>query len=255
MFWEHVYNLPEGSKSSKGRAIQNVFPISSGDKISCVLAVDNLKNEEYVSSHFLVFATKKGLIKKTILKAYCNIRSNGIRAIAIREDDELLNVKVTDGNQEIILATKDGKAIRFNESTVRAIGRASMGVRGVKVRDNSNKNEVVGMVTLDLQNKDKTLLVVSEHGLGKRSHIDDYRVTSRGCMGVKTIDITSKTGNLVAIEDVTDDDELILINNAGIAIRISVKDIRIIGRVTQGVSLKKTVEGEVIKSVAKIKNI
>ena len=255
MFWEHVYNLPEGSKSSKGRAIQNVFPISSGDKISCVLAVDNLKNEEYVSSHYLVFATKKGLIKKTILKAYCNIRSNGIRAIAIRDDDELLNVKVTDGNQEIILATKDGKAIRFNESTVRAIGRTSMGVRGVKVRDNSNKNEVVGMVTLDLQNKDKTLLVVSEHGLGKRSHIDDYRVTSRGCLGVKTIDITSKTGNLVAIEDVTDDDELILINNAGIAIRISVKDIRIIGRVTQGVSLKKTVEGEVIKSVAKIKNI
>ncbi|MBQ2350060.1 MAG: DNA gyrase subunit A [Cytophagales bacterium] len=257
MFWEHVYNLPVGTKNSKGRAIQNIFPISPEDKISCVLAVDNLKDEDYVSSHYLIFATKKGLIKKTILKDYCNVRYNGIRAIEIRGDDELLKVSVTDGTNEIILATKDGKAIRFNENTIRPSGRITMGVRGVVVRSNNikNKNEVVGMVTLDLKNKDKTLLVVSEYGSGKRSNIEDYRVTSRGCVGVKTIDITSKTGELVAIEDVTDEDELILINNAGIAIRIAVKDIRVIGRITQGVILKKTAEGEVIMSIAKIKTV
>ena len=252
MFWEHVYNLPEGSKNSKGRAIQNIFSISNDDKVACVLSVDDLKNEEYVSSHFLVFATKKGLIKKTTLKAYCNIRSTGIRAIDIRDDDELLAVNLTSGNHEIILATQKGKAIRFNESTVRTVGRASMGVKGVDIGVNS---QVVGMVALDPKNNGKTLLVVSEYGFGKRSKIEDYRITNRGGKGVKTIDITPKTGMLVSIDEVSDDDELILINNIGIAIRISIKNIRIAGRNTQGVILIKLPKGEVIKSIAKVKTV
>ncbi len=193
LYWKNVYELPEGAKNTKGRAIQNIFPIDH-DRLACILDVDNLDNEEYLNSHYIIFCTKKGIIKKTTLKAYSNVRANGIHGINIVEGDELLDVKLTDGYQEIILATKNGKAIRFNESKVRPIGRTSIGVRGVNLDDNTVDNEVVGIVTLDQNDKDKTLLVVSERGFGKRSDIDDYRITNRGGKGVKTMNITPKTG-------------------------------------------------------------
>ena len=223
--------------------------------MACILDVDNLDNEEYLNSHYIIFCTKKGTIKKTTLKAYSNVRANGIHGINIVDGDELLDVKLTDGYQEIILATKNGKAIRFNESTVRPVGRTSIGVRGVNLDDNTPDNEVVGIVTLDPNNKDKTLLVVSERGFGKRSDIDDYRITNRGCKGVITLNITPKTGRLVSICDVKKDDELMIINDSGVSIRISVNNIRVAGRNTQGVTLIKVPKDESIKSIAKIENI
>ena len=254
LYWKNVYELPEGAKNTKGRAIQNIFPIDH-DRLACILDVDNLDNEEYLNSHYIIFCTKKGIIKKTTLKAYSNVRANGIHGINIVEGDELLDVKLTDGYQEIILATKNGKAIRFNESKVRPIGRTSIGVRGVNLDDNTVDNEVVGIVTLDQNDKDKTLLVVSERGFGKRSDIDDYRITNRGGKGVKTMNITPKTGRLVSICDVKKDDELMIINNSGVAIRISINNIRIAGRNTQGVTLIKVPKDDVIKSIARISNI
>ena len=255
LYWKNVYELPEGAKNTKGRAIQNIFPIDPNDRLACILDVDNLDNEEYLNSHYIIFCTKKGTIKKTTLKAYSNVRSNGIHAINIIDGDELLDVKLTDGYQEIILATKNGKAIRFNESTVRPVGRTSIGVRGVNLDDNTPDNEVVGIVTLDTNDKNRTLLVVSERGFGKRSDIEDYRITNRGGKGVKTINITPKTGRLVSICDVKKDDELMIINNSGVAIRISINNIRIAGRNTQGVTLIKVPKDEVIKSIAKISNV
>ena len=252
LYWENVYELPEGTKNSKGRAIQNIFPIEPDDRLACVLNVEDLNNEEYLNSHYVVFCTKKGIIKKTILKAYSNVRSSGIHAINIVDGDELLDAKITDGYQEIILATRDGKAIRFDESNVRPVGRTSIGVKGIDV---SGDNEVVGFVSIDPNDKTKTLLVVSERGFGKRSDIEDYRITKRGGKGVKTINITPKTGNLVSIESVKQDDELMIINDSGVAIRINVRDIRISSRATQGVTLIRVPKGEVIKSIAKIECI
>ena len=252
LYWKNVYELPEGAKNTKGRAIQNIFPIGVNDKLACVLDVDNLTDEEYLNNHYVFFCTKRGTIKKTLLKEYSNVRSNGIHAIKIDEGDELLDVKITDGTQEIIIATRKGKAIRFNEAKVNPVGRIARGVRGISIGE---KNEVVGAVVINQNDKNKTLLVVSELGFGKRSDIEDYRITNRGGVGVKTINITKKTGELVAIEEVEQKDELMIINASGVAIRIKVEDIRIAGRDTQGVTLIKVTNGECIKNIAKIKNI
>ena len=252
LYWKNVYELPEGAKNTKGRAIQNIFPIGVNDKLACVLDVDNLTDEEYLNNHYVFFCTKRGTIKKTLLKEYSNVRSNGIHAIKIDEGDELLDVKITDGTQEIIIATRKGKAIRFNEKKVNPVGRITRGVRGISIGEN---NEVVGAVVINQNDKNKTLLVVSELGFGKRSDIEDYRITNRGGVGVKTINITKKTGELVAIEEVEQKDELMIINASGVAIRIRVEDINISGRNTQGVTLIKVPNGECIKNIAKIKNI
>ena len=252
LYWKNVYELPEGAKNTKGRAIQNIFPIGVNDKLACVLDVDNLTDEEYLNNHYVFFCTKRGTIKKTLLKEYSNVRSNGIHAIKIDEGDELLDVKITDGTQEIIIATRKGKAIRFNETKVNPVGRIARGVRGISIGEN---NEVVGAVVINQNDKNKTLLVVSELGFGKRSDIEDYRITNRGGVGVKTINITKKTGELVAIEEVEQKDELMIINASGVAIRIRVEDINISGRNTQGVTLIKVPNGECIKNIAKIKNI
>ena len=252
LYWKNVYELPEGAKNTKGRAIQNIFPIGVNDKLACVLDVDNLTDEEYLNNHYVFFCTKRGTIKKTLLKEYSNVRSNGIHAIKIDEGDELLDVKITDGTQEIIIATRKGKAIRFNETKVNPVGRIARGVRGISIGE---KNEVVGAVVINQNDKNKTLLVVSELGFGKRSDIEDYRITNRGGVGVKTINITKKTGELVAIEEVEQKDELMIINASGVAIRIRVEDINISGRNTQGVTLIKVPNGECIKSIAKIRNI
>ena len=252
LYWKNVYELPEGAKNTKGRAIQNIFPIGVNDKLACVLDVDNLTDEEYLNNHYVFFCTKRGTIKKTLLKEYSNVRSNGIHAIKIDEGDELLDVKITDGTQEIIIATRKGKAIRFNEKKVNPVGRIARGVRGISIGE---KNEVVGAVVINQNDKNKTLLVVSELGFGKRSDIEDYRITNRGGVGVKTINITKKTGELVAIEEVEQKDELMIINASGVAIRIRVEDINISGRNTQGVTLIKVPNGECIKNIAKIKNI
>lgn len=252
LYWKNVYELPEGAKNTKGRAIQNIFPIGVNDKLACVLDVDNLTDEEYLNNHYVFFCTKRGTIKKTLLKEYSNVRSNGIHAIKINEGDELLDVKITDGTQEIIIATRKGKAIRFNETKVNPVGRIARGVRGISIGEN---NEVVGAVVINQNDKNKTLLVVSELGFGKRSDIEDYRITNRGGVGVKTINITKKTGELVAIEEVEQKDELMIINASGVAIRIRVEDINISGRNTQGVTLIKVPNGECIKNIAKIKNI
>ena len=252
LYWKNVYELPEGAKNTKGRAIQNIFPIGVNDKLACVLDVDNLTDEEYLKNHYVLFCTKRGIIKKTLLEEYSNVRSNGIHAIKIDEGDELLDVKITDGTQEIIIATRKGKAIRFNETKVNPVGRIARGVRGISIGEN---NEVVGAVVINQNDKNKTLLVVSELGFGKRSDIEDYRITNRGGVGVKTINITKKTGELVAIEEVEEKDELMIINASGVAIRIRVEDINISGRNTQGVTLIKVSNGEYIKNIAKIKNI
>ena len=252
LYWKNVYELPEGAKNTKGRAIQNIFTIGVNDKLACVLDVDNLTDEEYLNNHYVFFCTKRGTIKKTLLKEYSNVRSNGIHAIKIDEGDELLDVKITDGTQEIIIATRKGKAIRFNETKVNPVGRVARGVRGISIGE---KNEVVGAVVINQNDKNKTLLVVSELGFGKRSDIEDYRITNRGGVGVKTINITKKTGELVAIEEVEQKDELMIINASGVAIRIRVEDINISGRNTQGVTLIKVPKGECIKNIAKIKNI
>ena len=252
LYWKNVYELPEGAKNTKGRAIQNIFPIGVNDKLACVLDVDNLTDEEYLKNHYVLFCTKRGIIKKTLLEEYSNVRSNGIHAIKIDEGDELLDVKITDGTQEIIIATRKGKAIRFNETKVNPVGRIARGVRGISIGGN---NEVVGAVVINQNDKNKTLLVVSELGFGKRSDIEDYRITNRGGVGVKTINITKKTGELVAIEEVEQKDELMIINASGVAIRIRVEDINISGRNTQGVTLIKVPNGECIKNIAKIKNI
>ena len=252
LYWKNVYELPEGAKNTKGRAIQNIFPIGVNDKLACVLDVDNLTDEEYLNNHYVFFCTKRGTIKKTLLKEYSNVRSNGIHAIKIDEGDELLDVKITDGTQEIIIATRKGKAIRFKEAKVKPVRRIARGVRGISIGKN---NEVVGAVVINQNDKNKTLLVVSELGFGKRSDIEDYRITNRGGVGVKTINITKKTGELVAIEEVEQKDELMIINASGVAIRIRVEDINISGRNTQGVTLIKVPNGECIKNIAKIKNI
>ncbi|HEY8401231.1 MAG TPA: DNA gyrase subunit A [Cytophagaceae bacterium] len=251
LFWLKVYEIPEGSKTSKGRAIQNLINIESGDKVSAVVNVKNLQDEDYINNNFLVMCTVKGTIKKTSLEAYSRPRSSGINAITINEGDSLLDVRLTNGSNDIVIALRSGRAIRFNESLVRPMGRTAAGVRGVSLAGPDDR--VIGLVCVSCSDND--LLVVSEKGYGKRSDISGYRITNRGGKGVKTINITEKTGHLVAIKDVTDNDELMIINKSGITIRLSIKDLRVMGRVSQGVRLIKLSEGDEISSVAKIERI
>jgi DNA gyrase subunit A len=258
-FWLKVYEIPEGEKTSMGRAIQNLMNIPKEDKIQVILPVKNLKEDEYLDNNFLTFCTKNGTIKKTTLRAYSNVRQGGVNAIEIREGDELVQVAMTTGKSEIVIATKNGRAIRFNESKVRAMGRTATGVRGVDMVDDND--EVVGMITVNTDNKNETVLVLSETGYGKRSYLDDpetgeaeYRVTNRGGKGVKTLNITEKTGKLVSILNVTDDDHIMIINKSGIAIRTEVDQLRVMGRATQGVRIIKLGEKDTIAAIAKIAN-
>ncbi len=247
-FWMRVYEIPEGSRTSKGRAIQNLINIEQDDKVKAFICTQDLKDEEYVNSHFVIMATKKGTVKKTSLEQYSRPRQNGINAITIREDDELLEAKLTTGTSQIFLGLKSGKAIRFEESKTRPMGRNASGVRGIRLADDND--EVVGMVSV--HNFEDDILVVSERGYGKRSNIEDYRITNRGGKGVKTISITKKTGNLVAIKNVTDTDDLMIINKSGIAIRMGVEDLRVMGRATQGVRLINLKDSDSIAAVAKV---
>jgi DNA gyrase subunit A len=248
VFWLKVYEIPEGSKTSKGRAIQNLINIAADDKVKTILNVDNLKDDAYINNTFVVLCTKKGIIKKTTLEAYSRPRTNGINAITVREGDTLLEAKLTGGSHEIIMAIKSGKAIRFNESTVRPMGRNASGVRGVSLP--TEQDEVIGMICVE--NPEKNILVVSEKGFGKRSELDDYRVTNRGGKGVKTINITDKTGDLVAIADVEDSDDLMIITKNGTMIRMAVADLRVMGRATQGVKLINIRNEDAIASVTKV---
>jgi DNA gyrase subunit A len=249
-FWMKVYEVPEGAKATKGRPIQNLIAMPKEDQIKAFISVDSLKDDDYLDNNFIIMCTKNGVIKKTTLRAYSRPRANGIYAITIRDGDELLEAKMTDGKNEILMAKKSGKAIRFNESLVRPMGRTAAGVRGVKLE--SDKDEVVGMVCVG-NIEDETIMVVSEKGYGKRTAVEDYRITGRGGKGVKTLNITEKTGNLVTIKAVTDEDELMIINKSGIAIRLPLDQLRVMGRATQGVRLIKMREGDEIASVAKVK--
>lgn len=234
-YWLKVYEIPEGSKNSKGRAVQNMLNIEPDDKINAFIRVKNLQDPEYNSTHNLVFCTKKGIIKKTCLEAYSRPRTNGVNAILIREDDKVIQVRLTDGNSDIVIANRNGRAIRFHESKVREMGRVATGVRGMTL-DEDGEDEVVGMVCI--QNPEKeTIMVVSEQGYGKRSDINDYRITNRGGKGVKTLNITEKTGKLVAIKSVTDENDIVIINKSGITLRMKLSDVRVMGRATQGVRL------------------
>ncbi|MRI00278.1 DNA gyrase subunit A [Kriegella sp. EG-1] len=247
-FWMRVYEIPEGSKTSKGRAIQNLINIEQDDMVKAFICTQDLKDEEYVNSHYVIMATKQGTVKKTSLEQYSRPRQNGINAIGVREGDELLEAKLTTGTSEIFLGLKSGKAIRFEESKTRPMGRNASGVRGIRLADEND--EVIGMVSV--HDFDDEILVVSENGYGKRSSIDDYRVTNRGGKGVKTISITEKTGGLVAIKNVCDSDDLMIINKSGIAIRMSVEDLRVMGRATQGVKLINIKGNDSIAAVAKV---
>lgn len=251
VFWKKVYGLPEGTKASKGRAIQNLINIESGDKVRAVINVENLTDEEYINNNFVMMCTENGTIKKTALEAYSRPRQNGINAITVKDGDRLLEVKLTNGENHIVIAKRMGKAIHFNESDVRPMGRMASGVRGVTLEGEEDK--VVGMVCISRD--DANLLVVSEKGYGKRSSIDDYRITKRGGKGVKTINITEKTGKLVAIKEVIDTDDLMIINKSGITIRMAVEDLRVMGRATQGVKLIRLNENDEISSVEKIERI
>ena len=247
-FWMRVYEIPEGSKTSKGRAIQNLINIEPDDKVKAFICTQDLKDEEYINNHFVIMATKKGQVKKTALEQYSRPRINGINAITIREDDELLEAKLTTGNSQVMLAIKSGKAIRFEEEKTRPMGRSASGVRGITLADDND--EVVGMIAVDDQETD--ILVVSANGYGKRSPLDDYRITNRGGKGVKTISITDKTGELVAIKNVSDNDDLMIINRSGLAIRMGVDNLRVMGRATQGVRLINLKGNDAIAAVAKV---
>ncbi len=247
-FWMRVYEIPEGSKNSKGRAIQNLINIEQDDRVKAFICTQDLKDEDYVNSNFVIMATKMGQVKKTSLEQYSRPRSNGINAISIRDNDELLEAKLTNGNSQIMLAVKSGKAIRFEESKTRPMGRNASGVRGIRLKDDSD--EVVGMISVN--DMDANILVVSENGYGKRSSLEDYRLTNRGGKGVKTISITDKTGKLVTIKSVSDNDDLMIINKSGIAIRMQVEDLRVMGRATQGVKVISIKDGDNIAAVAKV---
>lgn len=234
-YWLKVYEIPEGTKNSKGRAIQNLLNIDPDDKVNAFIRVKGLSDSEYINSHYLIFGTKNGVVKKTVLEAYSRPRQNGVNAITIREDDQVIEVRLTDGNSEVIMANRNGRAIRFPESKVRTMGRTATGVRGMTL-DEDGTDEVIGMICVNPENPEN-ILVVSEQGYGKRSDLEDYRVTNRGGKGVKTINITEKTGKLVSIKAVTDDNDLMIINKSGIAIRIKVEDLRVMGRATQGVRI------------------
>ncbi|WP_430424734.1 DNA gyrase subunit A [Maribacter litoralis] len=247
-FWMRVFEIPEGSRTSKGRAIQNLINIEQDDSVKAFICTQDLKDEEYINAHYVIMATKKGVVKKTSLEQYSRPRQNGINAITVRDGDELLEAKLTTGSSEIFLGLKSGKAIRFEESKTRPMGRNASGVRGITLAN--EEDEVIGMVSV--HNFEEEILVVSEKGYGKRSSIDDYRVTNRGGKGVKTISVTDKTGGLVAIKNVTDSDDLMIINKSGIAIRMSVEDLRVMGRATQGVRLINIKGNDSIAAVAKV---
>ena len=247
-FWMRVYEIPEGSKTSKGRAIQNLINIEQDDKVKAFICTKDLKDEDYINNHYVIMATKKGQVKKTSLEQYSRPRVNGINAITIKDEDELLEAKLTDGNSQVMLALKSGKAIRFEEAKTRPMGRNASGVRGIRLQH--DKDEVIGMVSVnDMQSN---ILVVSSNGYGKRSKLEDYRITNRGGKGVKTISITEKTGDLVAIKNVDDSNGLMIINKSGIAIRMAVEDLRVMGRATQGVRLINIKDGDSIAAVAKV---
>ncbi len=248
-YWLKVYNIPEGNKTSKGRAIQNLISLSPDDKVKAFINVKDLENEEYISSNFIIMATRNGTIKKTALEAYSRPRLSGINAINIEDQDSLLEARLTNGKNEIMLATKKGKLVRFNEETVRPVGRNSIGVKGVTL--DGADDEVIGMVCVNDPLKD-SLLVVSEKGYGKRSEVEEYRKTNRGAKGVKTINVTEKTGNLIAVKVVQDDDDLMIINKSGVTIRMKVEELRVMGRATQGVRLIRLDDDDEIASVAKV---
>ncbi|MDF2436399.1 MAG: gyrase, subunit [Bacteroidota bacterium] len=248
-FWMRAFEVPEGNRQSKGRAIQNLINIPSDDKVKAFINVKNLADEDYINNNFIIMCTKNGIIKKTTLEAYSRPRQNGINAITVRDGDTLLEVLLTNGTNEIMLASKAGKVVRFNESAVRPMGRNASGVRGINLGD-ENDNEVIGMIAMP--DKESDVMVVSEKGYGKRSDIEEYRVTNRGGKGVKTINITDKTGTLIAIKDVTDKNDLMIINRSGIIIRLSVADLRVIGRATQGVRLINLKETDSIAAVTKV---
>ena len=248
VFWMRVFEVPEGSKVSKGRAIQNLINIESDDKVKAFLNTKDLKDNDYVNSHYVMMVTKNGIVKKTSLEQYSRPRQNGIAAITIREGDELLDAKLTDGNSQIMLAARNGKAVRFEESKIRSMGRTASGVRGITLA--GDNDEVVGTVSVSDMTKD--ILVVSEKGYGKRSSLDAYRITNRGGKGVKTINVTDKTGYLVSLKDVTDEDDLMIITKKGLTIRIPVADLRVMGRATQGVKLINIKDNDAIAAVAKV---
>ena len=251
-YWLKVYEIPEGSRASKGRAIQNVINIESDDKIKAYLNVNNLKDEDYINNNYIVLATKQGVIKKTSLEAYSRPRTNGVIAITVREGDELLEAVMTNGHSEILLAGRKGRCCRFDETDARALGRTASGVRGINIDED---DEVIGMITYDPSAEDAaahSILVVSEHGYGKRSDFDEYRKTNRGGKGVKTLNITEKTGSLVAIKNVTDENDLMIINRSGLTIRMAVSGIKVAGRATQGVKLINIKEGDSIAAVSAV---
>jgi len=246
-FWLKVYEIPEGSKTAKGRAIQNLINLEPNDKVMAFLNVENLKDEDYINNHFIIMCTKRGVIKKTTLEAYSRPRINGINAIGIREDDQLLEAKLTTGDSFIMLAAKSGKAIRFHENATRPMGRNATGVRGIRIED---ADEVIGMICVN--DPESNVLVVSENGYGKRSNLEDYRITNRGGKGVKTISITEKTGELIAIKNVTDENDLMIIKKSGVAIRLGVEKMRVMGRATQGVRLITLKSNDFIAAVAQV---
>lgn len=248
VFWMKVYEIPEGNKSAKGRALQNLINLENDDKVKAFVVTKDLKDEDYVNQNYVIMVTKKGITKKTSLEQYSRPRANGINAITVKDGDELLEAKLTDGKSQIMIAVKSGKAIRFEEVKTRPMGRSASGVRGISLAD--EQDEVIGMVSL--ANEDENVLVVSEKGYGKRSKLEDYRITNRGGKGVKTINITEKTGKLVAIKNVTDTDDLMIINKSGITIRLAVADLRVMGRATQGVKLINIKENDEIAAVAKV---
>ncbi len=252
VYWKKVYEVPEGSKTAKGRALQNLISIEPGDSVRAVINVKNLKDQDYINNNFIIMCTDKGIIKKTSLEAYSRPRQNGINAITIKEGDRLLEVKLTNGNNHIVIAVESGKAIHFHESKVRTMGRTAAGVKGIYM-DANGKNKVIGMVCIDREDAD--LLVVSQKGYGKRSKVSEYRITNRGGKGVKTLNVTEKTGHLVAIKEVTDSDDLMIINKSGITIRMEVKVLRVMGRATQGVKLIRLNEKDEISSVEAIQKL
>ena len=247
-FWLNVYQIPEGTRASKGRAIQNILNIEPDDKVLAFIKVKTLADAEFINNNYIILATKKGIIKKTTLEAYSRPRQNGVNAITIKDGDQLLEARLTNGSSEVMIAVRSGKAIRFNESIVRAIGRTASGVRGITL--GHDKDEVIGMVCVQDENED--ILVVSENGYGKRSKIDDYRVTNRGGKGVKTINVTDKTGDLIAMKSVSDENDLMIITHNGITIRLPISSISVLGRATQGVRVINLKGDDRIASVARV---
>jgi DNA gyrase subunit A len=247
-FWMRVYEIPEGSKTAKGRALQNLINIESDDKVKAFICTQDLKDKDYINSHNLIMVTKKGQVKKTSLEKYSKPRVNGVAAITIKEGDELLEAKLTNGQSQILLAVKSGKLVRFEETKTRPMGRTASGVRGITLKDDTD--EVIGMVTVNDMNSE--ILVVAENGYGKRSSLDEYRITNRGGKGVKTLNITEKTGKLISINAVTDADDLMIINKSGLTIRMAVEDLRVMGRATQGVKLINIKGNDSIAAVTKV---